>query len=295
MHGFTGKPDGWQELVPAIMQDSHVVAPALPDSKTVRGVNFSKLLYLLSSFWGKHINRIDSDMGHDKDVEVIFKQIPQKRFVAYGMCRGGSALIHTIAKHNPEHLKALVIEAAYASYPKLFYGLLSSYGLSTKYAESFAKFLFPAYQARSLSCQKLIPLIKNKDLPILILHSKDDAVIPFAHSLMLYKAFKENGFKNVYLVELQGKHAYGIRDDQKAYLTAVHSFYQKHDLPYEPKYATANMESYTLDIARVTQKITHYYQGIKKNIQRNRAQPYDSSIGKLIVTVARLEKYSVKI
>jgi dienelactone hydrolase len=292
VHGFTGQPDGWKKLIPAILPDSNVIAPALPDTKSVKGFGLNKLIYITASLWGKKINRSDCDMGHDKDVEAICEQIPQKPFIAYGMCRGGSALINTIAKHNPQHLQALVIEAAYASYPKILYGFLSSYGISTKYAESFAKFLFPAYEIGSVSCQKAIPFIKNKDLPILIMHSKDDATIPFAHSLMLYKAFKDNGFTNVYLAELQGQHAYSLRDDQKAYLTAIHSFYKKHNLPYEAEYATADMESYTPDVARITQKLTIYYDGIKKDIQRNRAEMYNSSVGKLIIAAARLQKQS---
>jgi len=294
VHGFTGRPDGWKKLIPAIWADAQVIAPALPDSKPVKGFNVNKLLYIVTSFWGKKINRSDSDMGHDKDIKPIVDQIPQEPFIGYGICRGGSALINTIAKYNLQHVQALIIEAAYASYPKLLYGFLSSYGLSTKYAESLANALFPSYQVGSLSCQKAIPLIKNKDLPVLILHSKDDAIIPFVHSLILYKTFKENGFTNVYLAEMKGQHAYSFRDDQKAYLTAIHSFYKKYNLPYQEEYATAQMESYVPDLARIKQKITQYYDGIKKNKQINRAEVYNSSIGKLIIAAAKLQKNSVK-
>lgn len=255
VHGFTGLPDGWKKMIPAIFPDSNVIAPTLPDAKPVTGFGLNKLIYVTASLWGKTINRGDSDLGHDKDVEAIASTIPDKPFVAYGICRGGTALINTIAKHNPQNLKALIIEASYASLPKMLYGFLSSYGISTKYAESFAKFIFPSYEIGSVSCQKAIPFIKNKNLPVLILHSQDDVTIPLAHALMLYKAFKENGFEHVYLAEVKGAHAYSLRDDEVAYLTAVHSFYKKYDLPYDAQYATADMNSYVPSVARVTQKL----------------------------------------
>jgi pimeloyl-ACP methyl ester carboxylesterase len=294
VHGFTGLPDGWKKMVPAILPDSNVIAPLLPDAQPVKGFGMSKLLYLVGSLWGKKINRLDSDMGHDKDVEVIISKIPDKPFVGYGICRGGTALINAVAKHNPQHLKALVIESTYASLPKMLYGFLSSYGISTKYAESFAKALFPSYEIGSVCCQKAIASIKNKNLPVLILHSQDDVTIPLAHAWMLYKTFKEHGFEHVYLVELKGSHAFGLRDDKDAYLRAVHSFYKKYDLAYEAEYATADMNSYVPSVARVTEKLTLYYEKIKKNTQRNRAEMYNYSVGKMIIVAARLQKQPSK-
>jgi fermentation-respiration switch protein FrsA (DUF1100 family) len=266
VYGFTGRPEASKTMIPAILPDSNIIAPIMPDTKPVTDYGLNKLINIAASFWGKNVNRMSSDLGHDKDIEAIASVIPEKPFIAFGVCRGGSALINTIAKHNPQHLQALVIDGSYASLPKTFYGFLSSCGISTTYAESLVKLCFPLYKKGSASPEESIALIKDKNLPILLLHSKDDATIPFAHAYMFYKAFKDNGFKHVYLATVNGKHSYSLQADPATYLTAVHSFYKKHNLPYHAEHATANMNSYVPDMQKVNTELGKYYQSIEDQI-----------------------------
>ena len=72
--------------------------------------------------------------------------------------------------------------------------------------------------------------IKNKQLPILIVCSKEDTLIPWTSSERLYKKFKEEGFVNCELVVVdRGPHGnilFAIDGDGQKYHDAVQAFYK---------------------------------------------------------------------
>jgi hypothetical protein len=60
--------------------------------------------------------------------------------------------------------------------------------------------------------------------PVLVLHSRDDEIIPFRHGETLYAA--ANGPKE--FVEIRGSHNRGFLDSQPLYEAALDSFLSKY-------------------------------------------------------------------
>lgn len=272
VHGYTGNPDGAKEQKIAFAVPEKYQAPALPDTQKETGIGPNRWIAAVAQLWKKNINLSQAFMGQGPDVAVLASTVAQNLaddpFVLFGICRGGCAAINYIAKHNPQNLKALVIESTPASMPALLHAKMAQVGLSAKHDEKFFRALFHAYPKNSIPPMQVLKNIANKELPILILHSKEDKNIPFEHALMLYISFKEHGFTNVFLVQLHGKHAYSLQEDAFNYLTAVHSFYKQFDLPCTAAYATKTMNLYEYDLAKAQKKIAVYEKELAKQLQK---------------------------
>lgn len=274
IHGFTGKPSGALKMAQAFPNADNFYAPALPDTQPETGYGFNRLISYLSSLKNKNINRSHAYMGQGKDIQAIHTQVEQtigeQSMILYGICRGGSAALNYVAKHNPKNLKAMVCEAMPGDLPATLHKTLCKVGLPTKADKTVFRLLFPAYSKNAVTPIQAIAKIANKNLPILLLHSREDTVIPFVQTLELYLAFKSNGFNNVHIVVLPGRHAYLLEESQQDYLTAVHSFYRHYGIAHDVKYATADMKSYDYDVNQAQQEIVAFYESLQEQQQKAR-------------------------
>ena len=143
--------------------------------------------------------------------DVWYKLLYNKNFIAIGHSRGAEMLIHFIADCDPDNLKALVLIAAPVSVGFAFKGKIVGDPV--------------AVPAKTLAS---IKDIKNKQLPVILLHQQNDKLVTVEHSHCLFKEFKAQGFKNVSLVIMQSG---GHNDllDKKGY-QALQQFYKKNGL-----------------------------------------------------------------
>ena len=76
-------------------------------------------------------------------------------------------------------------------------------------------------------------------MPILIVHSKKDKVVPIKCSRRLYIQLRQTGHYNVYFLELsEGLHGKLMSgSDASTYQNVVHAFYKRYNLPHEPFFA----------------------------------------------------------
>lgn len=262
IHGFTGQPSGALEMVAAFPNPQNFQAAALPDTKKETGYGLNRLISYCGSFWKKNVSRSYAYMADGQDVEAIHEHVQQnigtQPMVLFGNCRGGTAALNYVTKYNPDNLKAIVCEAMTGDLVAVLHPILSRAGLDTNWDATFFRFLFPSYPKDAISPLHAVEKITNKKLPVLLLHSREDKTIPFVHALRLYATLKKNGFENVHLVVLPGKHVYLLRDCQQEYLTAVHSFYKHYGLEHNPKYATADMQSYRYDVEQAQREVEDY-------------------------------------
>ncbi|HSW75695.1 MAG TPA: prolyl oligopeptidase family serine peptidase, partial [Candidatus Saccharimonadales bacterium] len=221
--------------------------------------------------FGKTVNRNAMYMGQRADITAICKtmaKIPaQESVILYGCSRGSAAIINYLAKYNPKNVSALVLDSCPASMHDAIAPKLVQLGIDPSNSLSIFTTLFPAYPKNSITPIQAIKDIKNKDLPILLVHSKDDSSVPYEHSLMLYKEFKTQGFGNVHLVSIEkGKHSFLLQDKdaEPVYLKAVHSFYKKYNLPYDKSWATDSCDPYNPNIDTLKKVILAYEKRIKK-------------------------------
>jgi pimeloyl-ACP methyl ester carboxylesterase len=217
------------------------IAPNFPDTQPVDGTSLNSLVWRISNWLGKPVNREKSYLGQTQDIESISSEIPQENpFILYGVSRGGTAALRYIAQYNPKNLKALIIESAPHDVSHKSLEILQSLRINLDHKQLMHT-LFPAYNPQEPTILECIQNIKNKDLPIMIVHSQTDARVSFQQSVELYYALRLAGFSHIFLVPLpQGNHTFIIdskSDESITYLTAVHSFYKLYTLPYQHEYA----------------------------------------------------------
>lgn len=194
-------------------------------------------------------NERDSCLGHGINVTTLNEKIdPQQNYIFYGISCGGVGIINHLAKHGSDHAKAIILDATPADIINLAEEVqyrIGVWALWTRAQKEWAvRKLFPEYPKQSVPPVQAIANITNKELPVFIVHSHNDPVVDIRSAWENYKAFKQAGFKNVYLCELQkGGHmnnAYG--EDSIKYIQALNSFYKKHNLKHDKKHATLSNE-----------------------------------------------------
>ncbi|MCX5923151.1 MAG: prolyl oligopeptidase family serine peptidase [Candidatus Dependentiae bacterium] len=243
------------------------------DATDATGFGLNYGIFMLTKLFGKHVNRSKMYMAQGPDINSLHKFIdaqskPGNGIILYGCSRGSATILNYLKKHDHQEIKALVLDACPASMHEAIQPTLIKYGINPSRALSVFTTLFPKYPTvNPITPLDSIKNIKNKNLPILLIHSLDDTVVPFEHGLMLYQEFIENGFKNVHFISIpSGKHSFLLqgKNSKKPYLQAVHSFYKKYNLPFNELFATTNLANHALDGQKVINKINAYKNLINK-------------------------------
>lgn len=248
-----------------------IVAFNFPDAHKPKGWNWNNLIFKISSIFSKKpINRSSMFLGQGPDITTIKNQIDHdKSYILYGVSRGGATIINYLAEHNPKNIAAVVIDGSPADMISTIDAIQCTIGYRfiTKRSKQkrMLKILFPAYPIESIPSHQAINTIKNKKLPIFIVHSHQDTKVHIESAWLFYCAFKEAGFNNVYLCELEnGLHAFYMHGiDKKIYLEALHSFYKKHRLAYNKEYAIINLQTLQPSVDEIQKKLTQYYKDLK--------------------------------
>ena len=148
-----------------------------------------------------------SEAGSSLDVEAAWDYLTQERSVApsriimFGRSLGAAVAVYQSVLHSPG---ALIIESSFTSVPDL------------------AAELYPFLPARWLSrldynVQRQLPEVS---CPLLVVHSRDDEIIPFSHGQTLYAAANEPK----QFLELRGGHNNGFLLAGKTYTEGLDGF-----------------------------------------------------------------------
>ncbi|MFQ5990491.1 MAG: alpha/beta hydrolase [Candidatus Methylomirabilales bacterium] len=152
-----------------------------------------------------------SEEGTYRDAEAVWRYVTERRsatareVVLFGRSLGAAVAVHLAARHTPG---ALILESAFTSIPELagdVYPFLPARWLA-RFRYSTEVYL------RSVSC------------PVLIVHSRDDEIIPFAHGRRLFAVANEPK----QLLEIRGGHNDGFFVSGKSYVDGFDIFLQTH-------------------------------------------------------------------
>ncbi len=192
-----------------------------------------------------------TSLAQDNEIECLKKayddiciktKLRKPNIVLSGMSRGASTIINFMGKHNPKKIKALVLESPFDSMESVLQQKLKTYwlswlpfGLGLELAQWVAKNRYGQYNPDGLQPIDHITKIKNKNLPILFIYSKEDILIPWESTYSLFKACKKAGFSAVHAIIIEhGSHGYLLEDkSHHEYTQALHAFYQKYNLPHD--------------------------------------------------------------
>jgi hypothetical protein len=158
-----------------------------------------------------------TEEGTYKDVEAAWqyltqeRNIPPQKIIIYGESLGGaiaSYIAQTTAQQNPQNSAAgLILASTFTS-------------VSDRAAE-----LYPFLPIRLLSkfSYNSIERLPNIKIPVLIIHSTEDEIIPFHHGEKNFQV--ANTPKK--LVKLRGDHNGGFLDSSETYRNGIDEFIQK--------------------------------------------------------------------
>ncbi|MFC1621754.1 alpha/beta hydrolase [Candidatus Omnitrophota bacterium] len=147
-----------------------------------------------------------SEKGFYKDIEAAYnylvteKNIPPERIIPYGESLGGPVALDLASKKK---VRALITESTFTS------------------TVDMARALYPVFPAFLMS-EKFDSLNKIKDIkvPKLIIHSKNDDIVPFSLSLKLFNAAPEPKHHTI----LMGSHNSAYVDSKDVYLSGIREF-----------------------------------------------------------------------
>ena len=171
-------------------------------------MNFSILIFDYPGF-GKSTGKVNEESSYQAaqkswDYLVEEKKVKSNHIIIWGRSIGGAIAAH-LAKNK--QAEALILESSFTS-------LLS-----------IAKKQFPVFPIKQIArysydTSKIIAEIK---IPTLIIHSKEDEIIPFTHGEELYK--KANEPKQ--FLEIKGSHNEGWFISRKKYFKEIKEFILK--------------------------------------------------------------------
>ncbi len=172
--------------------------------------------------------------------------------VLVGVSRGASTVLTFTAKHKPSCVKALIVESPFDSIDTVLelkvkhWRLTSVPFVKTISRKTFSK-IFPKYKHNGIKPINVVADIP-KDLPILIVCSKKDALVPWYSSARLYVKLLETEHPNVHLLVLdRGKHATMIFEDEgEIYQTVTHAFYKHYGLAHDDEMAQKGLNRFIM-------------------------------------------------
>lgn len=152
-----------------------------------------------------------SEQGTYRDADAVWRYVTEQRhtpaqeIVLFGRSLGAAIAVYVAARHAP---KALILESAFRSIPDLaaeVYPFLP--------ARWLARFRYSAEaHLRAVAC------------PVLVVHSREDEIIPFAHGQRLFAVANEPK----QLLEIRGGHNEGFAVSGRTYVEGLDAFLQAH-------------------------------------------------------------------
>ena len=148
-----------------------------------------------------------TEQGIYRDAEAAWRYLveanatPEGRIVLFGRSMGASAAAYLAARYRP---LALVVESSFTSVPDI------------------AGEYYPWLPVRWLSRLRHSTgdFVRQADCPVLVIHSKDDEIVPFRHGEAIFAAA---GGPKAFL-EIRGTHNDAFLRDEQNYLGGLRSF-----------------------------------------------------------------------
>ncbi len=152
-----------------------------------------------------------SEQGTYRDAEAVWRYLTEERQLAnpdiilFGRSLGGAIAAHLAARHSPG---ALILESAFVSIPKL------------------AAMVYPYLPVQWISRYRYptAELLESITCPVLIIHSREDEIVPFEHGQELFAQAK--GPKE--FLEIHGSHNDAHLVSHQAYIEGLAGFLHRH-------------------------------------------------------------------
>jgi hypothetical protein len=154
-------------------------------------------------------NGLYADAQSAYDFAVNDKKIPADQIISYGESLGGSVAAHLAANNK---VKAVILDSTFTN------------------LEDMARLRMPLLAGLAKSKFDTLADVANIKSPVLVLHSPNDEIIPYAQGQKLYAAVKTSK----QFVILQGDHNNGFWKSKNTYVKGLDDFITAHVSPSKP-------------------------------------------------------------
>ena len=150
------------------------------------------------------MEKLQLDFNAALDHLLQMPDVDPKRIFIFGQSLGGAVAIHAAA-HHPQRLqlRGVITEGTFGSYRQIAREALGSFWLTWL-------FQWPLSFTISDCCRALDAASLLSPVPLLVVHSRDDEIIPFHHGPALYNAATEpkafwqyEGYKHIQVFTTQ--------------------------------------------------------------------------------------------
>lgn len=185
-----------------------------------------------------------TSLAQENEIQTLaneYEKIKHNKVVLVGMSRGASTILNFLGTRTARSIVAAVVESPFDSVIETLDTLCKIAGVDwipLLIRHTSPNLFFSKYDAKGVFPIKVAHNI-NKELPLLIIASLEDTLIPAANSASIYFKLRDCGHQNVYFLLLdKGSHAYLLEnDDAPTYLNTVQAFYKKCGLPHNSTFA----------------------------------------------------------
>jgi fermentation-respiration switch protein FrsA (DUF1100 family) len=152
-----------------------------------------------------------SEEGTYRDGQAAWRYLTERRgispkkIVLFGRSLGGAIAAHAATQHQAG---ALILESAFTSVPDMAADIY--WFLPVRWLTRFD------YDTEAA--------LASVTIPVMIIHSPDDQIVPFAHGRTLFAAAREPK----QFLEISGGHNNGFLQSEQQYLTALEAFLETH-------------------------------------------------------------------
>lgn len=165
------------------------------------------------------------------------------KLVVFGVSRGAATIaswLGSLEKRDADAIGALVLESPFDSVHTLIDHHVDKLGIAWmpnihSLAHKLIARAFGKYSPIGTQPIDSIKKCTSKDIPLLIICSQQDLLVPWHSSVALYLELKKQGFSNVHLLYLSdgGAHSHMLDGPQaELYKNVLHAFFKRYGLPH---------------------------------------------------------------
>ena len=172
-----------------------------------------------------------SSIGQEMDIEQLKHVIDickNKEIDLFGVSRGAATIANFTGLFHNDNIKSVILESPFDDMQQVLDWKTPLLRFLSHHDPSGIQ---PIKSADST----------NKELPILIVCSKEDTVIPASSSIAYYKALRKINHDKVHiLIVNKGEHAHiSFGKDGELTRNVIHAFKRKYARPHNPEWANA--------------------------------------------------------
>jgi len=194
----------------------------------------------LCKFWHCSFGQKNDTARLLRSYNGLVEKFPLSPIVLAGVSRGASVIWSFVAHYHPSNVKALLLESPFDRVQTSLQAAANQVpacincGITRTLAHWMVQHIAFKYKADELQPLDLADKIPA-DLPILIICSLEDRLVPAQSSYALYQGLHDHGYQHVYILVLpKGKHAKLLQSScAQQYEAVVQAFYKKYGLPHD--------------------------------------------------------------